>query len=242
MKKDMNKKLKVTKELKIAKKIKGIKLLGGKCKNCGDENIFHLSFHHYSNDKEISISQMKNVRWSIIKEEIKKCELLCENCHAEKHYLEDNYGDKSRRNSKLIYLQYKGEKCEICGYNKCEASLSFHHRDKENKLFWIGGLNDRITNISELKNHIIKELDKCDVVCRNCHIEKHSDLEFFEKNKIEIYKKVENYKETRSKISREDVIKMYNSGIKQVNIAKHFNASKSTISDIIKKMESKPIR
>lgn len=231
----MNKKLKNSKQLKWAKKIKGIKLLGGKCEKCGDDNIFHLSFHHYSNDKEISISQMKNVRWSIIEKEILKCELLCENCHAEKHYLEDNYGDKSRRNSKLIYLKYKGDKCEACGYNKCEASLTFHHRDQEKKLFWIGGLNDRISNILELKSHIIEELDKCDVLCRNCHNEKHSDLDFFEINRIDIYNKIENYKEHQNKISREDVIKMYNSGSKQVEIAKYFKASKGTISDIIKK-------
>jgi len=231
----MNKKLKATKILKLAKKIKGVKLLGSKCKICNDENIFHLSFHHSSSDKEISISKMKGVRWSIIEEEIKKCELLCENCHAEKHYLEDNNGDISRRNSKLIYLEYKGKKCEICGYNKCEASLSFHHRDKKDKLFWIGALNQRIIAISELKNYIINELDKCDVLCRNCHHEKHSDIKFFEKNKKEIFYKVENYKELQKKLPREDVIKMYNSGIKQIEIAKFFNASKGTISDIIKK-------
>lgn len=177
---------------------------------------------------------MKNIRWSLIEEEIKKCELLCENCHAEKHYLEDNDGDKSRRDSKLIYLKYKGEKCEICGYNKCEASLTFHHREQENKLFWIGALNQRITNITELKNNIIDELDKCDVLCRNCHHENHSDLIFFEENKEDIYKKVENYNEKQIKISRSEIMNMYNSGIKQIDIAKHFNASKGTICDIIK--------
>ena len=224
-----------TKILKLAKKIRGINLLGGKCEICGDENIFHLSFHHIDNNKEFQISDTKNIRWSIIEKEIKKCKLLCENCHAEKHYIEDNKGDKSRRTDKLIYLEYKGNKCEICGYNKCEASLSFHHRNSNDKLFWIGSLSQRITNISELKDYIVYELDKCDVLCRNCHCEKHSDLNFFEENKDKIYKKVENYNEKQSKIPREDVINMYNSGIKQIDIAKYFNASKGTICDIIKK-------
>jgi intein-encoded DNA endonuclease-like protein len=53
-------------------------------------------------------------------------------------------------------------------------------------------------------------------------------------NKIDIYKKVENYKEHQNKISRESVIKMYKSGSKQVEIAKYFKASKGTISYIIK--------
>lgn len=230
----MNKKVKDAKILKISKKIKGIKLLGEKCKFCGDTNIFHLSFHHINDNKEFKISEMIDTRWSIIEEELKKCILLCENCHAEFHYLE-NKNEDTRRKSKLIYLEYKGEKCEKCGYNKCEASLTFHHREQENKLFWIGSLNDRISNIFELKTHIIDELDKCDILCRNCHYEKHSDIDFYEKYKNEIYKKVENYKEIQSKISRIDVINMYNSGIKQVDIAKYFNASKGTICDIIKK-------
>lgn len=221
--------------LRFAKKVKGINLLGGECEICGDKNIFHLSFHHINDDKEFTIADLKNIRWSIIEEEIKKCKLICENCHAEKHYYEDNKGDKSRRNSKLIYLEYKGSKCEICGYDKCEASLSFHHRDPNDKVFWIGALNERITNISELKNYIAEELDKCDVICRNCHIEKHSDIQIFEENKEEIYNKSENYKETQRKISREDIINMYNSGVKQIDIANHFNASKGTICDIIKK-------
>ena len=231
----MNNKIKSAKILKIAKKIKGINMLGGKCVKCGDNNIFHLSFHHNSTDKEISVSKIKDVRWSILKNEINKCELLCENCHAEKHFLEDNKGEKSRRNSKLVYLKYKGDKCEICNYNKCESSLTFHHKNKEDKLFCIGSLNERISNISELKNYIINELDKCVILCRNCHHEKHSDVVFFEENKKEIYYKVKNYKEIQKKIPREEVIEMYKNGTKQIDISKHFNASKGTISGIIKK-------
>jgi hypothetical protein len=232
----MNNKLISSKILKFAKKIKCINILGGKCKNCGDDNIFHLTFHHLF-DKEFEISDVKYCRWSVLEKELLKCELLCENCHAEKHYL-DNINNDNRRNSKLIYLKYKGEKCEICGYNECEASLTFHHRNKD-KTFWIGSLNERITNITELKNYIIDELNKCEVVCRNCHREKHSDIDFFEKYKQEIYMKLDNYKEIQSKLPREEIINMYISGIKQIDIAKYFNASKGTICDIIKKEKNK---
>ena len=219
-----------------SKKIRAINYLGGKCEICGDDNTFHLSFHHNFN-KKFEISDFKNIRWSIIKEEIKKCELLCGNCHSEKHYLEGN--SDGRRQSKLIYLKYKGEKCETCGYNKCEASLTFHHRDPNNKSFCIGSLSSRLTNISELKDYVINELDKCDVLCRNCHTEIHTDIKLFEKNKKEIYYKVENYKEVQNKISREEVINMYNSEIRQIDIAKHFKASKGTISGIIKNWRAK---
>lgn len=44
--------------LVLAKKIKGIKLLGSKCEICGNENIFHLSFHHI--DLKMAISKKMN--------------------------------------------------------------------------------------------------------------------------------------------------------------------------------------
>src|ERR1035437_745691 len=96
----------------IAKKIKAINYLGGVCKKCGDDNIHHLCFHHIS-DKNFEIGDLKGIRWSKIKEEIDKCELLCQNCHAESHYNENTENtNEHRRKSKLIYLKYKGEKCD----------------------------------------------------------------------------------------------------------------------------------
>ena len=36
-------------------------------------------------------------------------------------------------------IEYKGGKCQFCGYNKCSASLTFHHLDPKKKDFIIGG-------------------------------------------------------------------------------------------------------
>ena len=49
----------------------------------------------------------------------------------------------------------------------------------------------------------------------------------------DLYKKVENMKEKQSKLDRNLIIKMYNDGMKKVDISKFFNASKSTISMIL---------
>jgi len=70
---------------------------------------------------------------------------------------------------KMVY--YKGGKCSKCGYNKCIASLDFHHRDPSTKLF---GIADGIARKSP-SNHetLYAELDKCDLLCRNCHQEIH---------------------------------------------------------------------
>ena len=66
-------------------------------------------------------------------------------------------------------LEYKGSKCEKCGYNKCSEALEFHHKNPEEKDF---NLSDRnlIFDWQEIK----KELDKCSLVCANCHREIHA--------------------------------------------------------------------
>ena len=68
-------------------------------------------------------------------------------------------------------VEYKGRKCEQCGYNKCEGALHFHHTDPNKKDFSISqiNLNQTIFSIREIK----KEVDKCILLCANCHAEKH---------------------------------------------------------------------
>ena len=75
-----------------------------------------------------------------------------------------------RRALKKHLVTYKGGKCEICGYNKCISALQFHHLNPEEKDF----------NISEniQLNHFnietyYKEVNKCILVCANCHAEIH---------------------------------------------------------------------
>lgn len=68
---------------------------------------------------------------------------------------------------KNMAIDYLGGKCKICGYNKCIASLEFHHRNPEEKLFTIS------TNLNKSWDNIVEELDKCDLLCSNCHRELH---------------------------------------------------------------------
>ena len=64
-------------------------------------------------------------------------------------------------------VEYLGGKCIKCGYNTCIAALTFHHRNPEEKEFEIGG-NHCISD-----ERIKKELDKCDLICQNCHSQLH---------------------------------------------------------------------
>lgn len=75
---------------------------------------------------------------------------------------------ESRRELKQKAVAYKGGSCEICGYNKCLAALTFHHRDPETKAF---GISDIMSIYSW--SRIKRELDKCHLLCSNCHCEAH---------------------------------------------------------------------
>jgi len=57
------------------------------CSICGyNKCASALDFHH-NGDKEFAIAHIVNSNWSLekIKEEIKKCIVLCANCHRELH-------------------------------------------------------------------------------------------------------------------------------------------------------------
>lgn len=94
-----------------------------------------------------------------------KTRMYCYDCLPEEHYT----GAQLKNRIKKWALEYKGNKCEICGYNKCEEALEFHHLNPNEKDFCI---SDRDIKLNWLK--IKEELDKCQLVCANCHREIHS--------------------------------------------------------------------
>lgn len=59
------------------------------CQKCGDNRHYVLDFHHRS-DKKFNLARAASSGYSIsnIKKEIKKCDVLCSNCHRELHYFE----------------------------------------------------------------------------------------------------------------------------------------------------------
>lgn len=70
----------------IAKK-RAVDLLGGACSRCGwNENIAALQFHHLDpNEKDFTIGRFLHKSWSFLEAELKKCVLLCANCHITEH-------------------------------------------------------------------------------------------------------------------------------------------------------------
>lgn len=76
-----------------------------------------------------------------------------------------------RRSLKQKAIAYKGGKCERCGYSKSIRSLVFHHVNPEEKDFGIG------SSYSTKWNIVKNELDKCIMLCANCHGEVHDEID-----------------------------------------------------------------
>jgi len=73
---------------------------------------------------------------------------------------------KRRKKLKTLSIEYKGGKCQSCGYKKYEGALELHHINPTQKSFGIG---DRGYTRSWEK--VKSELDKCVLLCANCHRE-----------------------------------------------------------------------
>ena len=73
-----------------------------------------------------------------------------------------------RKRLKTEAINLLGGKCNNCGYNKCLSALDFHH-SKNNKE---GNVASFLKNNSRQK--LLKEVEKCILLCANCHRELHN--------------------------------------------------------------------
>ncbi len=73
-----------------------------------------------------------------------------------------------RKRRKQEAVTYLGGACRRCGYSKCLEALQFHHRDPKRKDFVLSAAMTR--SFTRIK----AELDKCDLLCANCHAEVHT--------------------------------------------------------------------
>ncbi len=86
--------------------------------------------------------------------------------------MKNSYESQKTRGLKRKYeaIISKGGCCEKCGYNKNISALNFHHRDPTTKKF---GLDVRQFSNNTLET-LKEELNKCDLLCANCHSELHN--------------------------------------------------------------------
>lgn len=56
------------------------------CIVCGEDHPATLDFHHFEDNKEFCIGEGIRHGFEKTKSEIKKCVILCSNCHRKKHW------------------------------------------------------------------------------------------------------------------------------------------------------------
>lgn len=78
---------------------------------------------------------------------------------------------ENRRKMKQRAIEYKGGKCQCCGYNTSFWALDFHHLDPDKKDF---GISKK--GLCRSWDKVKQEIDKCILVCRNCHSEIHHGI------------------------------------------------------------------
>lgn len=114
---------------------------------------------------------------------------VCKLCHHEfKNYQSrciarcGSCNTKIRRfRAKAAAIEFLGGKCVKCGWNGNQASLQFHH---------LKGKDFTIGNVANKSWDSIKtEMQKCVLLCANCHMIEHST-----KNDSEFLKEALNYK------------------------------------------------
>jgi len=198
-----------------SKKLKAIKLLGNSCYKCGIDDPVILQFHHLG-DKEVNINILLRSKWSSILSEINKCLLLCANCHHLVHFPENN-------DIKNKLLDIKGtSRCKECLYTN---SLTFHH-SRGIKKFNIGDVTSR--RIRPAIDELVNELEKCDVICHNCHIKKHFDYNKFNNLMPIILRKINKHTENVV-INSDEILSLAKKGIGCTTISKILGYGRTTV-------------
>jgi hypothetical protein len=92
------------------------------------------------------------------------CSVKCKNAIHQSYQAQKKRGLER----KLEFVQKLGGKCSRCGYATNIAGLSFHHIS--NKKFQLD-----VRAFSNRKiEPILQEIDKCVLLCHNCHAEIHN--------------------------------------------------------------------
>lgn len=150
---------------------------GGRCVSCAYAGtLAALDFHHRDpSTKDFAISKFSG-SWDQLLAESEKCDLLCANCHRLRHAREDLNAkggpvSEYRRRTKARAVAHMGGECSGCGLEGPSAVYDFHHWDAGEKEFGISQ-----DGIPRPWVDVVAELEKCVMLCANCHREVHAGV------------------------------------------------------------------
>lgn len=109
------------KKRRAERRAKFVSLLGGKCKRCGSKKNLHFD-HINKKDKTLDIAHSIDTKEDILLNEIKKCQLLCKDCHLNK--TKENWDwavPKPQHGTIWYYKKYK------CRCDDCKKAMSDYY-------------------------------------------------------------------------------------------------------------------
>jgi L-lysine 2,3-aminomutase len=88
------------------------------------------------------------------------------NYQKNKELWRDKLRNRRFKNKQLV-IELKKKGCTVCGYTKCHVALEFHHSE-----------NDKESSVAYAAHQstmrvLLEEIDKCTLLCANCHRELH---------------------------------------------------------------------
>ncbi|MGH2491502.1 MAG: hypothetical protein ACRDF9_08330 [Candidatus Limnocylindria bacterium] len=154
-----------------------VALAGGRCVDCGyAECLAALEFHHRdASTKEFGVGNFGG-SFKRVLVEVAKCDLLCASCHRLRHAALDGLQLLApglvQRDSKARAVALMGGACFECDRDGPYRLFEFHHLEASGKDFGISqhGISSRRWAV------IVAELDKCVMLCANCHREVHAGV------------------------------------------------------------------
>jgi len=140
-------------------------LMTHSCSLCGYDDWRALEFHHLKGKYKTVAYLVRSAHIDKMIEEIAKCQILCRNCHMNLHYSHRHSTRSGVLRNRKYDLRYKQSHPCSCGESN-PAVLVYHHRDPSTKVACVSQLINKGKHLDEIKS----EIEKCDVVCHNCHV------------------------------------------------------------------------
>jgi hypothetical protein len=158
--------------------------MGGRCVDCGTQDLEVLEFDHVGDDKVNVVRRIYN--YEGMREEADKCVLRCCTCHLIKtkdtivtqdiDETIDNPQVRSQRKNRqrarefVDNIKSTSDGCQECGWydiNNLQV-LHFDHIDSADKEHNIS----RLVSTGRKLELIQAEINKCRILCGNCHIKR----------------------------------------------------------------------
>lgn len=139
------------------------------CIDCKNKSLPSCCYEFdHIRDKIKNVSKLMTYSIKRIDAEITKCEIVCRNCHKERTYINSNITIVNKSNivakKREIVNRIKSQPCTDCNRSYNYWIMEMDHRRGEKSI----GIN-KITCSNHSIEALMRELEKCDVVCSNCH-------------------------------------------------------------------------